>query len=75
IIDPATIKQSKPKEESPWHPVMPVPPGAEEAPLAHRHRGLPALKWEYKDANDQLVGYLYRFDSSDGGKETLPLTY
>ncbi|MDT7849932.1 VapE family protein [Methylophilus sp. VKM B-3414] len=75
IIDPATIKQSKPKEESPWHPVMPVPAGAEEAPLAHRHRGLPALKWEYKDANGQLLGYVYRFNSSDGGKETLPLTY
>lgn len=75
IIDPATIKQSKPKEESPWHPVMPVPAGAEEAPLAHRHRGLPALKWEYKDANGQLLGYVYRFNSSDGGKEALPLTY
>lgn len=75
IIDPATIKEAKPKQESPWHPVMPVPSGAEDAPLAHSHRGLPALKWAYKDANGQLLGYVYRFNSSDGGKETLPLTY
>lgn len=75
VIDPATIKQAKPKEESPWHPVTPVPAGAGEAPLAHPNRGLPAMKWAYKDTNGQLLGYVYRFNTSDGGKETLPLTY
>ncbi len=75
VIDPSTIKQSAPKEESPWHPVMPVPEGAPEAPLAHERRGLPAMQWAYKDAAGQLLGYVYRFNTSDGGKETLPLTY
>lgn len=75
VIDPATIKQGKPKEASPWVPLMPVPAGAEDAPAAHSHRGLPAMSWTYKDANGQLLGYVYRFNSSDGGKETLPLTY
>jgi predicted P-loop ATPase len=75
VIDTATIKQAKPKEESPWHPVTPVPDSAEDAPLAHPNRGLPAAKWAYKDTAGQLLGYVYRFNTSDGGKETLPLTY
>lgn len=75
VIDPDTVKESKPKEENPWHPVMPVPANAPEAPLAHPNRGLPAMKWTYKDANGQLLGFIYRFNTSDGGKETLPLTY
>ena len=75
VVDPETIKKSKPAEESPWHPVIPVPTSAEEAPLAHPNRGLPAMKWAYKDNNGQLLGYIYRFNTSDGGKETLPLTY
>lgn len=75
VIAPEAVKQAKPKEENHWHPVMPVPHDAEEAPLAHSHRGLPAMKWAYKDAKGELLGYVYRFNTSDGGKETLPLTY
>ncbi|MDP3088848.1 MAG: VapE family protein [Methylotenera sp.] len=75
VINPDDVKQAKPKEESHWHPVTPVPPNAEEAPVAHVVRGLPAMKWAYKDASGQLLGYVYRFNTSDGGKETLPLTY
>lgn len=75
VINPESIKQAKPPVENHWYPVTPVPTDAEEAPLAHPHRGLPALKWAYKDAKDKLLGYVYRFNTSDGGKETLPLTY
>lgn len=75
VVDPSSYKPAKEKEESPWHPITPVPAEAPEAPLAHPRRGLPALKWEYKDADGQLLGYVYRFNTSDGGKETLPLTY
>lgn len=74
IVDPATVKP-KQKEESPWHPIIPVPLEAPDAPLAHERRGLPAMKWAYKDADGRLLGYVYRFNTSDGGKETLPLTY
>jgi len=75
VIDPSTVKKAKPKEENHWHPVMPVPSNAHEAPLAHPVRGLPVMKWEYKDANGQCLGWIYRFNKSDGSKETLPLTY
>ncbi len=75
VIDPSTVKPAKQKEETPWAPVTPVPHSAPDAPLAHPNRGLPAMKWAYKDANGQLLGYIYRFNTSDGGKETLPLTY
>lgn len=75
VVDPSTIKQAKQAEESPWHPVIPVPENAGEVPLAHPVRGLPAMKWQYKDAQGQCLGYVYRFNTSDGGKETLPLTY
>jgi predicted P-loop ATPase len=75
VIDPSTVKQAKEPTISPWHPVTPVPTNAGEAPLAHPNRGLPAMKWAYNDANGQLLGYVLRFNTSDGGKETLPLTY
>lgn len=75
VIDHATVKEAKTIEESPWHPVIPVPSNAGEVPLAHPVRGLPAMKWEYKDANGQTLGYVYRFNKSDGSKETLPLTW
>jgi len=75
VVNPDDVKQAKPKEESPWHPVIPVPLNAEAPPLAHPVRGLPAMKWEYKDADGQLLGYILRFNTSDGGKEITPLTY
>lgn len=75
IIDPSTIKEAKPKEPNPWVPVVPVPSNAEQAPDAHPHRRFPAARWEYRDANGQLLGYVCRFNTSDGDKETIPLTY
>lgn len=75
VVDPASVKPSKPKEESPWHPVLPVPAGVEPAPEAHPHRRFPDSKWSYLDHNGQLLGYVYRFNKSDGSKETIPLTY
>lgn len=75
VIDPADVKSAKPKQENFWQPVMPVPSNAIEVPIAHSVRGVPATKWEYKDANGQSLGWIYRFNKSDGSKETLPLTY
>lgn len=75
VVDPSTYKPAKEKEESPWHPITPVPAEAPEAPLAHPRRGLPVHKWAYLDADGQLLGYVYRFNTSDGGKEHVPLTY
>lgn len=54
--------------------VVPVPQGAPEATFVHSHRGVPALTWAYR-FNGQLYGYVCRFTTSDGGKETIPRTW
>lgn len=75
---PAPIQRepAKQKAESPiWTPIMPVPDDVPEPPKAHFKRGLPASSWAYLDAAGRLLGYVYRFNTSDGGKETLPLVW
>lgn len=62
------------KRRSDWTPVVPVPLGAPDPSMVHPHRGRPALSWEYLRDGD-LYGYVCRFTTSDGGKETLPLTW
>lgn len=63
------------KEISPWVPVLPVPDQAGEPPKAHIKRGLPEMTWCYRDAEGKALGYVYRFKTSTGGKETLPLVW
>ncbi|MCB4811681.1 hypothetical protein LG204_10180 [Methylovorus menthalis] len=75
VIDPESVKHKAPAEPSPWSPVLPVPYDATEPPKAHVKRGLPERVWEYRDEKRRLLGYIYRFATSDGGKETLPLTW
>lgn len=77
VIDPSKVKPRLQAVESPWKPIypLPVPTDAPEAPLAHERRGLPAMKWAYYNQLHQLIGYVYRFNTSDGGKVTLPLNY
>ncbi|MGJ8619593.1 MAG: VapE domain-containing protein [Methylophilaceae bacterium] len=63
--------------EPAWVPIYPesIPSDAPAAPIAHSVRGKPEAKWPYKDASGALIGWIYRFKKSDGGKETLPLVY
>lgn len=63
----------KPKTE--WTPVLPVPPDAGPYPVAHVVRGRPEKFWEYRDQDRRLLGVIYRFITSDGGKEVLPCVY
>lgn len=58
-----------------WRPVLPVPAGTEAPPRAHPHRGLPEAVWCYRNADGAVLGYVYRFRTSEGGKEVLPLTW
>lgn len=58
-----------------WEPVTPVPAEAPQPPAAHEFRGIPSSVWKYFDAAGQLLGYVCRFTTSDGGKEVLPLTW
>lgn len=63
------------KSRSEWSPVVPVPDNAAVVPVAHIKRGRPDASWTYRTVAGGLVGYIWRFTTSDGGKEILPLTY
>lgn len=67
------IKDKLPR--SPWEPVLPVPDGAPVPPVAHYVRGRPDVVYTYYDKDGHVNGYIYRFTTSDGGKETLPVVY
>ena len=62
-------------EKEEWTVVMPVPDDAPYPPAAHIKRGKPENIWVYRDAQCRVLGYIYRFTTSDCGKEILPLTY
>lgn len=68
---PARVREPR----TPWLPVMPVPEGAPPPPRAHVARGLPEKSWCYRSADGAVLGWVYRFTKSDGGKETLPLVW
>jgi predicted P-loop ATPase len=61
--------------KSPWVPIMPVPDDAPVPPDAHYVRGKPDVVYTYRAADGRVNGYVYRFTTSDGGKETLPVTF
>lgn len=63
------------KKRSAWSPVIPVPAGAPDAPVAHIKRGRPERTWAYRDRDGRLLGHVYRFLTSDGGKEILPAVW
>lgn len=72
VVDPEKIKPKKKRPESPWTPVIPVPDYAPPPHKANPFRGKPERTWCYRDANRKVLGYIYRFATSDGGKETIP---
>ncbi|WP_088706297.1 VapE domain-containing protein [Noviherbaspirillum denitrificans] len=78
---PAPAQAAKGVEEAPkkarteWVPVLPVPENAGPYPRAHVVRGKPERLWEYRDQERRLLGVIYRFVTSDGGKEVLPCVY
>ena len=57
-----------------WQAVPP-PETAPPPPKAHAYRGLPSKVWCYRSLDGAPLGYVYRFEKSDGGKETLPLSW
>ena len=73
---PAPVsKKPEPVEDAPgWVVVMPAPADAPPPPRAHEFRGVPSATWAYRDAAGAVLGYIYRFTTSDGGKEITPLT-
>lgn len=62
-------------KKSPWVPVMPVPDDAPVPPVAHYAYGRPDVIYTYRAQNGRVNGYVYRFTTSDGGKETMPVCF
>ena len=68
---------AKPKPEPEgWAPVVPVPPTAMAPTFKHFHRKAEDIEHTaaYR-VGDELHGYVVRFRTSDGGKDTLPYTW
>lgn len=64
------------KKRGNWVAVTPVPEFARDKfPRAHFHRGEPQMRWAYRNAAGELLGFTCRFETSDGGKEVLPLVF
>lgn len=70
---PVPVKKDK-APRTVYQPIVP-PDDATEPPKAHPVRGLPEAVWAYRSDNGDVLGYVYRFKTSDGGKETLPLSW
>lgn len=70
-----SIRAADEAEASPWEPVVPVPENHSEPFAAHVKRGKPELTWRYLDEHGRLVGIVYRFKTSTGGKEVMPLSW
>ena len=68
----ASSPESKPGRRGEWDAIVPAPAHASELPKAHIKRGKPEAVWEYRSAGGELIGAVYRFRTSDGGKEVLP---
>lgn len=55
-----------------WIAVLPVPADAPAAPERHPKLGKPSGRWTYRDASGAVLGYVNRFDGTDG-KQFRPL--
>lgn len=58
-----------------WKPIMPAPDDAGVYPVAHVVRGIPERIYVYRDSAGKVLGVIYRFVTSDGGKEILPCCF
>lgn len=67
--------RSKPEREG-WKTLTPVPTTAPPATFEHQYRAAIDITHTAKYQMDgQLLGYVVRFRTSDGGKDTLPYTW
>lgn len=72
---PAPPPKPKPEAEG-WTSVMPVPPSAPGPTFRHAYRQPGDIMHTATYAvGEHVMGYVVRFRTSDGGKETLPYTW
>jgi predicted P-loop ATPase len=78
MASPASTAAAAPsrtgKKKTTWRPIVPVPSHAPAPTFEHFHYSAPAATWAYRRGDD-LLGYVVRFERSDGDKEILPLTW
>lgn len=73
---PVPVAVPRPKTDEGWQTMVPVPEFAPAATFAHQYRQPCDIQHTAAYRLDgQLLGYVVRFGTSDGGKETLPLTF
>jgi putative DNA primase/helicase len=72
---PSATTPKEPEKEPNWLPISPVPDDAPHVPLAHTIRGKPECTWAYHDAEGNLLGYIWRFTKSSGGKDIVPFMF
>ncbi|WBM43105.1 virulence protein E [Comamonas aquatica] len=73
---PAPAPRAATTDKEKWHALQPVPVHAPAAPFKHTVRAAEdilhtAAYW----VDGELYGYVVRYRTSDGGKETIPYTY
>jgi hypothetical protein len=74
-VRPAPVAAA-PKNDEGWHTVTPVPDMAPAATFRHQFRAPEDIEHTATYRIDgALYGYVVRFKTSDGGKETLPYTW
>jgi hypothetical protein len=75
-VRPATPAAAAPRIDEGWQTVTPVPDMAPAPTFKHQHRTPDDIdhKAEYW-IDGALFGYVVRFRTSDGGKDTLPYTW
>lgn len=74
-VAPVAVAAVRATEEG-WQTVVPVPEHAGAATFSHQYRALEDIEHTATYVIDgALMGYVVRFRTSDGGKETLPYTF
>lgn len=66
----------KTERKASWTPICPVPEGVNPPSKDFKHPklGLPVRVWTYRTFDSELIGYIYRFEDSNG-KTLIPLAY
>lgn len=75
VTGTSTGPSAQAKKRTPWIPMDSAPDHAGAMPVAHIKRGKPEAVWEYRTREGVLIGAVYRFRTSDGGKEVLPCVW
>ena len=82
-VKPSSIQTSKQPASSHdrsiadgWQVIAPVPSDVQLlVPREHPTRGCPSSVWSYRDEVGRLLGFVWRFDTSSGGKEFVYVTF